>query len=244
MSLSMDLLGIENGSRVLILIVMIVREKAGLHREVYSHVGGSGASLASHRITEKAPLRCQYNETDGRILAYATPTHLHIFNAMDGQEEVELCRLQMEALDFSLSPSGRHLATFCSPPTGNLTTGEAAGTTPNLRVWRLPKRAGEPAVELAAFLHKQQSSWDLQWTADEAFFARLQGKDEVRFYRADDAGKPAFLIKSENLGAFSLSPGAYPKAAVFIKEANGEPAAVKVFLLPNTQTPVAAKHFF
>lgn len=54
----------------------------------------------------------------------------------------------------------------------------------------------------------------------------------------------AFKIQEDNLSAFAISPGPYPKAAVFIKEAKGEPAAIKIFLLPSTQKPIASKFFF
>lgn len=207
--------------------------------------GHTGVRSSEHQIAAKTSYRSQYNESDGRILAYSTFNEVVIMSVADDGSESELCRLALEEIqDFALSPSGRHLSTFCSPPTGNLTTGEAAATTPNLRVWRLPSKKGDgPAKELAAFLHKQQHNWSLQWTSDETFFARQVG-NEVRFHRADDASRAAFQLRAEHLGGFALSPGAYPKAAIFLKEANGEPAAVKIFLLPNVQAPVAAKHFF
>lgn len=220
----------------------LVREKQGMHRVQYGHTGSRGAE---HQIVAKSPYRSQYNEVDGRVLAFSTANEVVVLSVGDDGSESELCRLHLEEVqDFSLSPSGRHLSTFCSAPTGNLTTGEAAATTPNLRVWRLPTRAGEgPVRELAAFLCKQQTNWTPQWTSDETFFARQVG-NEVRFHRADDANRVAFQLRAEHLGGFALSPGAYPKAAIFLREANGEPAAVKVFLLPNVQSPVAAKHFF
>lgn len=151
----------------------------------YSHVG---ARSSDHPITGKAPHRCEFNSSDGSILVYTTPSEVLVMTVdADGGEE-ELCRLPMEALDVSLSPTGRHLATFCSPPMPNLATGEPAATTPNLFIWRLPRTRGETAREIASFLHRKQNNWNVQWTSEENFFARLV-QNQVCFYRADDASK-------------------------------------------------------
>ncbi len=54
----------------------------------------------------------------------------------------------------------------------------------------------------------------------------------------------AFRIHEDGLSSFAVCPGPYPKVAIFIKEANGQPAAIKIYLLPNTQQAVASKFFF
>lgn len=174
----------------------LVREKQGLSRVEYGLEGERRSGV--QRVYEKAPHRCQYNQIDGRILAFTTPTHV-ILQTVNGDgtglgETTELCRVELdEVLDFSLSPTGRHLVTFCSPPSGNLTTGEAAPNTPNLHVWRVPERAGQNVQLLASFLHRKQNDWEVQWTSDETFFARLV-QNEVRFHRADDASKGITIL--------------------------------------------------
>lgn len=99
------------------------------------------------------------------------------------------------------------------------------------------------AVKLGAFCHKQQGTWTPQWTDDESYVGRMVS-NEVQFYKAEGLGKIAFRIQADNLGSFLISPGAYPKVAIFVKEAKGQPGAVKIFLLPNTATPVTQKTFF
>lgn len=51
----------------------------------------------------------------------------------------------------------------------------------------------------------------------------------------------AFHIEEANLTAFAVAPGPYPKVAIFVKEAKGEPASIKIYVLPHT---VVAKKFF
>jgi translation initiation factor 2A len=110
----------------------------------------------------------------------------------------------------------------------------------NMTIWRVDN--SKPS-SLGAFCHKTQNTWMPQWTSDESHIAR-QVSNEVLFYKAEVLDRVAFRIAADNIGAFALSSGAYPKAAVFIKEAKGLPAAVKVFLLPSTSAPVAQKMFF
>lgn len=109
-------------------------------------------------------------------------------------------------------------------------------------------------TKIAAFSQKSQSTWIPQWNDDENYFGR-QVAGEIQFFRSNNTAnaesangnpilQPAFRLKAENLAGFSISPGNYPKVAIFIREAKGMPAAVKVFLLPNTTSPVAQKMFF
>lgn len=218
---------------------MVVREKQGLGKVRYNHTGD--VVQASVKLTEKAPLKVQYNQ-DGTVLAYSTSKEVFVMRVDEEGAERLLCQVPVEAMDFSLSPSGRHLTTFCSPAGSNLTTGEAASTEPNMHIWRIDLESGQ-LRQLGGFLHRHQNSWEVQWTADENFFARIVGS-EVRFYRSEDPSKVAFKVQEDNLTAFSLSPDAYPKVAVFVKEAKGEPASIKIFLLPSVQKPIAKKYFY
>lgn len=75
-----------------------------------------------------------------------------------------------------------------------------------------------PPTQLGAFSHKLQSTWTPQWTTDESHFGRMTANG-VQFFKAEILERAAFKIQLDNIGAFSISPGPYPKAAVFIKEA-------------------------
>lgn len=85
----------------------------------------------------------------------------------------------------------------------------------NLIIWMI--EAGG-ATKLGAFSHKAQNTWPPQWTTDESHFGRMTSS-EVQFYKSEAIEKVAFRIQTENIGNFAVSPGSYPKAAVFIKEA-------------------------
>lgn len=113
-----------------------------------------------------------------------------------------------------------------------------------MSIWRVSE-----AKKVASFCQKTQSMWIPQWTGDETYFGRMVS-GEVQFFRShsnsssEEETKAAFRIKLDNLGGFAISPDRYPKVAVFQRESKGMPAAVRVFLLPNTTTPVAQKMFY
>lgn len=87
----------------------------------------------------------------------------------------------------------------------------------NLKFWKIDESSSS-VRQLGAFSHKLQSTWMPQWTTDESHLGRMSA-NEVQFFKAEVLEKPAFKIQLDNIGAFSISPGSYPKAAVFIKEA-------------------------
>lgn len=133
-----------------------------------------------------------------------------------------------------------------------VSSGEASD---NVSVWQV----GIDGVfsKLAAWSHRQQASWGVQWTQDESHWARMQPADkngkggEVLFYKALEPKRNpsgsvinSFRIAVDHLGDFALSPGAYPKAALFIREASGQPAAIRIYLLPNGSQPIAQKRFY
>jgi uncharacterized protein with WD repeat len=115
----------------------------------------------------------------------------------------------VSCVDFVLSPTGRYLATF------EKLVNDAAKQHYNMVFWKV-----EPGhvTQLGAFTHKLQSTWTPQWTTEENYFGRMVS-NEVQFFKSEVLDKPSFRIQADNIGAFSVSPGSYPKAAVFIKEA-------------------------
>lgn len=132
---------------------------------------------------------------------------------------------------------------------------DANNTHYNVKIWKVEGFVNQKPILLGrGFSHKLQATWPFQWTADESHVARMvSGGSEIQFYRTNDLEahgdlksmpNPAFRLLTDNIGTFAISPGPYPKVAVFIKENKGAPAAVKVFLLPSTTVPVAQKMFY
>ena len=115
----------------------------------------------------------------------------------------------------------------------------------------------ETGSEVHALTHKNQDTWDIQWTDDEAFCARLV-QNEVQFHSSADFGKRAslnFLYPSkfcaafsrlilEGVKDFSLSPGKNPSVAVFVPEKKGAPAIVRLFGINSFNYPLSNKTFY
>lgn len=96
---------------------------------------------------------------------------------------------------------------------------------------------------MGSFVQKSQSGWNLQYTADEKLCARTV-TNEVQFYQSGDLGTVWNKLRMEGVTDFALSPGKTQSIAVFVPERKGQPAAVKVFLVPQFGAPVSQKSFF
>lgn len=93
--------------------------------------------------------------------------------------------------------------------------------------WKLED--GE-AIKMGSFAHKAQGTWTPQWTSDESYMGRMVSS-EVQFFKSESLDRVAFRIQADNIGTFSISPGPYPKVAIFIKEAK-----VKIHKVPQILT--------
>ncbi|QGI80703.1 hypothetical protein CEK25_007432 [Fusarium fujikuroi] len=149
------------------------------------------------------------------------------------------------------SPCGRYFAwaspeavTIIDPSTSQ--QDENGDATKNLKVWRVVEEdvSGQDKQPLGRFVQKQQQGWNLQYTADEKYCARLV-TNEVQFYESHDLVKVWNKLRVEGVTNFALAPGSQNHAvAVFVPERKGQPAAVKVFNVPLFTNPISQKTFF
>ncbi|KAM5352082.1 hypothetical protein ACJ41O_004805 [Fusarium nematophilum] len=168
--------------------------------------------------------------------------NLRCFSVVDtstGQQILSLPILNVYELGFS--PRGTYVITWERPAKD-----ENGDATKNLKVWRVVEEGVDPADKepLGRFVQKQQGGWNLQYTADEKYCARLV-TNEVQFYESHDLVKVWNKLRVEGAANFALAPGSKNHAvAVFVPERKGQPAAVKVFNVPLFNNPISQKTFF
>lgn len=137
-------------------------------------------------------------------------------------------------LEIAFSPRGSYIMSWERPKKD-----EASGNfAPNLRLWN--SSTGE---FIRSFTQKGQSGWQLQFSFDEKYCARLV-KNEVEFFETSNFKSSWARLKAEGCSNFSLSPGQNYSVAVFIPEINSRPASVRVYQIPNFRQPVSQKTFF
>jgi translation initiation factor 2A len=143
--------------------------------------------------------------------------------------------------ELGFSPLGTCVITWQRP-----SKDENGDATKNLKVWRViegaQEGAGEGAVEdsvVGRFVQKSQTGWNLQYTSDERYCARVV-TNEVQFYKSDDLSTVWNKLCVEGVSDFALSPGKSHSIAVFVPERkvcvsdliNHFPSLPCLFLLP------------
>jgi translation initiation factor 2A len=116
----------------------------------------------------------------------------------------------------------------------------------NLKVWRTvdsgASESGERAT-VGSFVQRNQTGWNLQYTSDEKYCARVV-TNEVQFYESGDLKTVWNKLCVEGVTDFAIAPGSTHSVAVFVPERKGQPAAVKLFIVPQFAAPVSQKTFF
>lgn len=184
-------------------------------------------------------LRCSIYSPDGRFFAWASPEKVTVVDASTGYVVATLPAENVFELGFS--PAGTFIITWQRP-----SKDEEGNATKNLNVWRtIDEDAGENGERavVGKFVQKSQTGWNLQYTHDEQFCARCVN-NEVQFYESKDLGTVWNKLRVEGVSDFALSPGQTNSVAVFVPERKGQPAAVKVFNVPQFTQPVSQKTFF
>lgn len=119
--------------------------------------------------------------------------------------------------------------------------------TKNLKVWLvIDEKAISEGVEkdtVGRFVQKNQTGWNLQYTYDEKFCARAV-TNEIQLYESHDLTQVWNKLRVEGVTDFAISPGENHSIAVFIPERKGQPAAVRVYNVPNFTMPASQKNFF
>ncbi|CAD6579713.1 MAG: hypothetical protein ASARMPREDX12_009344 [Alectoria sarmentosa] len=156
----------------------------------------------------------------------------HVITSLPAQNVYEL----------GFSPLGTFIITWQRPSKDD--NGDAVK---NLKVWRVVEggpNAGEDEHDVVGrFVQKSQTGWNLQYTYDERYCARVV-TNEVQFYQSGDLATVWNKLRVEGVTDFAVSPGENHSIAVFIPERKGQPAAVKVFNVPNLDAPISQKNFF
>ena len=154
----------------------------------------------------EVPARTYQYSSDGRLLAYAIPTGVRIFQAESSQLLQELSLPNI--VEISFSPRGTYLSTWERPQKL-----EDGSQHKNLRVF-----SASTGEELVAFSQKSQEGWELQYTISESHAVRLVGP-EIQVFRPAEWSKGVVdKLKVEGATSITLSPGLNPSVAVFIGE--------------------------
>lgn len=91
----------------------------------------------------------------------------------------------------------------------------------NLKVWRVVEEDTDPGQDehnvVGRFVQKSQTGWNLQYTYDERYCARIV-TNEVHFYQSGDFTTVWNKLRIEGVTDFAVSPGKHHSIAVFIPE--------------------------
>lgn len=190
-------------------------------------------------VRPEGNLRCCVYSPDGRFFAWASPEAVTVIDAASGKIVTTLPADQVYELGFS--PLGTYIITWQRP-----SKDEAGDAVKNLKVWRtIDDNAGEHGERavVGKFVQKAQTGWNLQYTSDEEYCAR-RVTNEVQVYESKDLGTVWNKLRAEGVADFALSPGKTHSLAVFIPELKGMPATVKIYNVPQFNSPNSQKNFF
>lgn len=147
----------------------------------------------------------------GRFLTFHRVTVVdaavgHVITSLPAQNVYEL----------GFSPLGTFIITWQRP--GKDDNGDAIK---NLKVWRVieggPDAGEDEHNVVGRFVQKSQTGWNLQYTYDEQYCARVV-TNEVQFYQSADLGTVWNKLRVEGVTDFAISPGKNHSIAVFIPE--------------------------
>ena len=137
-----------------------------------------------------------------------------VIDASVGQVTANLSAENVYELGFS--PRGTYIITWQRPSKDE--NGEAVK---NLKVWTVQQGSqisGHHELNVTGrFVQKSQTGWNLQYTFDEQYCARVV-TNEVQFYKSDDLGTVWNRLRVEGVTDFALSPGENHSIAVFVPE--------------------------
>lgn len=162
-------------------------------------------------------LRCCVYSPCGRYFAYASNEGVVVADASVGHVLTALPLAN--AFELGFSPRGNYLSTWERPAKD-----ENGDATKNLKIWRTIEDVAEGAERepLGKFVQKSQSGWNLQYTADEKYCARIV-TNEVQFYNSNDFSTVWNKLRAEGVTDFAIAPGLNQNVAVFIPERKVSP---------------------
>ena len=118
--------------------------------------------------------------------------------------------------ELGFSPLGTFFITWQRP-----SKDENGDAVKNLKVWRViegehPEDDDEHNI-VGRFVQKSQTGWNLQYTQDEKYCARVV-TNEVQFYESGDLGTVWNKLRVEGVTDFAISPGKTNSIAIFVPE--------------------------
>lgn len=119
--------------------------------------------------------------------------------------------------ELGFSPRGTFIITWQRPSKDD--NGDAVK---NLKVWRVVEEGGPNNEEdehepVGRFVQKSQTGWNLQYTYDESYCARVVA-NEVQFYECGRLSTVWNKLRVEGVSDFAVSPGDNHSIAVFVPE--------------------------
>ena len=118
--------------------------------------------------------------------------------------------------ELGFSPLGTYIITW-----QRSSKDENGDAVKNLKVWRVVE---DPAPEdptqretVGKFVQKSQTGWNLQYTFDERFCARVV-TNEIQIYESHDLRTVWNKLRVEGVTDFAISPGENHSIAVFVPE--------------------------
>jgi translation initiation factor 2A len=147
----------------------------------------------------------------------------------------------LNVYELAYSPLGTYLSTWQRP-----SKDEDGNAAKNLKVWRTVEETADTGGQrspVGQFVQRSQTGWNLQYTSDERYCARAV-TNEVQFYQSEDLKTVWNKLHLEGVSDFAISPGKNHSVACFVPERKGQPASVKLFLVPSFASPVSQKTFY
>lgn len=115
--------------------------------------------------------------------------------------------------ELGFSPLGTYIITW-----QRSSKDENGDAVKNLKVWRVAEDSTDTEKEtVGRFVQKNQTGWNLQYTFDERFCARVV-TNEVQIYESHDLTKVWNKLRVEGVTDFAVSPGENHSIAVFVPE--------------------------
>lgn len=116
--------------------------------------------------------------------------------------------------ELGFSPLGTYLITW------QRSSKDANGdAVKNLKVWQVVQSSenGDVDTPVGKFVQKSQTGWNLQYTSDERYCARVV-TNEVQFYQSENLSQVWNKLRVEGVADFAVAPGKNHSVAVFIPE--------------------------
>lgn len=179
---------------------------------------------------------------NGKYFGYTQPNEVVIINTSTGSI---LLKIELsDVFDIEFSPNGTYLCMWCKPV---LVNKESGVWNKNVKIFNIAN-----TKIIMEWSNKHQNGWKPQFTSNENFFVKgTFNNKEIEFFDITNAnnlqsiGSPKFKFKTEQpFQSFKISPGLNPSIAIFLPEANGKPANISIYNLPNFNQPVCSKNFF